>query len=143
MGTKETNLFADRMTPSEIARFSPVVGRIIPKIMRHWAVSDEDGASLLSVSGDQLSEMKGGHWQGLLTQAQLERASLLINIFSDLRRLHSSNEAADQWVSRALRDPPFEGRRPLDLMLAGSEGILSVRCWLLAALTEGAESYRR
>ena len=59
----------------------------------------------------------------------LERLSHVFAIYKSLQLL-LPGQAADEWIHQPNDAPLFEGRRALDLMLAGVAGLFLVRAYL-------------
>jgi uncharacterized protein (DUF2384 family) len=65
--------------------------------------------------------------QGLLSQDELTRISLLTGIFKALNILFSQR-LANQWTSRPNSNPMFNNAPPLDLLVRGGvPGMIEVR----------------
>ena len=93
-----------------------------------WGLSGGEICALLgAISERTWFRMKKGQWPGALSQDELTRVSGLIGIFKGLRLLFSL-PLADEWVRLPNRNPLFQGRRPLDVMIEGGiPAILEVR----------------
>jgi hypothetical protein len=48
-----------------------------------------------------------------------DRVSLLLGIYKGLRVLFEDSQQATTWIDRANTLPPFNGRRPRELMTSG------------------------
>lgn len=62
--------------------------------------------------------MRAGHWEGLLNEDQLTRASLLISIFNGLHSLFG-NDLADRWPRLINQGPVFDHKSPVQAMVEG------------------------
>lgn len=126
MATAEQNevginaLFPDE---TERARLSQPAIKAVIRIFRFWTLDDQQSASLLGVSENDLREMQDGRYDRLLSNSQMTRASAIIGLYADLHTLFQ-NDLADRWITLENNGKIYEGRRPLDLML--EEGILAM-----------------
>jgi len=62
--------------------------------------------------------MKAGRWEGLLSQDQLTRASVLIGVFKGLQLLFA-DDMADRWPKLVNSAPVFGRRAPVLTMIEG------------------------
>ncbi len=116
--------------PDTRTRLSPSAIQAFFKIVKHWALRNEDSMALFGgVSHGRYYDLKKTA-RGALTQDELTRVSLLIGIFKALNILFSQ-ELANQWVSRPNSNPIFNHARPLDrLVRGGVPGFMEVRSFL-------------
>jgi hypothetical protein len=104
------------------------------RIADRWELSPDQRALLLGRSGRTAYRWKGGATsEGRPLQRDiLERISLLIGIYEDIRKFFGAGPAADGWIRRPNAD--FGGEPPLSRLLAGNvEDIVEVRRYLGAA----------
>lgn len=108
----------DLSDKAERERLSPAALRGFFQLIERWQVRDEDARALLGgISNGPFYELKKKP-ERTLDSDKLLRVSLLLGIFKALHILYSE-ELADRWVQLANKNPLFEGRTPLDLMLQG------------------------
>jgi uncharacterized protein (DUF2384 family) len=96
-------------------------------IVDKWELRNEDAMALLGgASHGRYYELKKNR-NGLLSQDELTRISLLIGIFKALNILFSQR-LANQWTSRPNSNPMFNSAPPLQLLVrAGVPGMIGVR----------------
>jgi len=92
--------------------------KAVLRLIDAWGGSNAEGAALLGVSESTWDRMKGGKWEGTLSQDQLTRASALIGVFKGLHLLFA-NDMADRWPNLANRGPIFERKTPIQAMIEG------------------------
>jgi uncharacterized protein (DUF2384 family) len=99
-------------------RLSRAAIHALVRITEKWGLKNEDAMALLGgiSNGRYYALKKNG--DGLLTQDELTRISLLIGIFKALHILFSA-KLADQWISRPNSNPMFCNRPPLALLVEG------------------------
>lgn len=108
----------DLSDKDERERLSPAALRGFFQLIERWQVRDEDARALLGgISNGPFYELKKKP-ERTLDSDKLLRVSLLLGIFKALHILYS-DELADRWVQLANKNPLFEGRTPLELMLQG------------------------
>ena len=114
-------------TPSGLQTFSGesdrrrLTGAAVKAVLRlvdAWGGSNAEGAALLGVSESTWDRMKGGKWEGVLTQDQLTRASALIGVFKGLHLLFA-NDMADRWPKLVNKGPIFDRLTPVQAMIEG------------------------
>lgn len=96
---------------------APAVKAVL-RLIHAWDGSNAEGAALLGVSESTWDRMKGGKWEGVLSQDQLTRASALIGVFKGLHLLFA-DDMADRWPRLANRGPIFDRRSPIQAMIEG------------------------
>lgn len=109
------------------------------RIARAWELKPDEAAKLLGRSGRTAtyryrpgSSSRASSQPGRLDANVLERISLLLGIYEDLRLLFGRGKIADQWLRRPHRD--FGERPPLERMLAGNvSDVYVVRRYLAVA----------
>lgn len=109
-----------RLTPAALEGFL--------RVAHIWRLASQESTGLLGGIADRTwFRMKAHEWSGSLSQDQLTRLSGIFGVFKGLNLLFSQN-IADEWVRLANRGGPFNGRSPLEVMLAeGIPGIIRVR----------------
>jgi len=97
------------------------------KITEEWNLKNAEAIALLGgISQTRYYKLKRTH-QGVLTQDELTRVSLLVGVFRALHVLFHG-KFANEWVSRRNSNPMFKNASPLSRMIeAGIPGILAVR----------------
>lgn len=79
-------------------------------------------AEMLAVLGDmpRSTMHRGLQQQNVKVSRDVrDRVSLLLGIYKGLRVLFEDSEQALTWIDRANTLPPFNGRRPRELMVSG------------------------
>lgn len=99
-------------------RLTGAAVKAVLRLVEAWGGSNAEGAALLGVSESTWDRMKGGKWEGVLTQDQLTRASALIGVFKGLHLLFA-NDMADRWPKLANRGPIFDRLTPIQAMIEG------------------------
>lgn len=98
------------------------------RIVARWGLEPKQAAKLLGRS-DRTVTYRYAERPGRLPADVLERISLLVGIYEDVRLMFGSGPIADEWLKRPHRD--FGGRAPLDRMLAGNVAdLVAVRRYL-------------
>jgi uncharacterized protein (DUF2384 family) len=109
---------ADLSDKDERERLSPAALRGFFQMVERWKVRDEDARALLGgISNGPFYELKKKP-ERTLDSDKLLRISLLLGIFKALHILYS-DELADRWLQLPNKNPLFEGKTPLDVMLRG------------------------
>lgn len=103
-------------------------------IQQDWALDDDTMCALLDVTEEE--------WAGRpdikFTAEQTRRASYLLAIWASLQRLYSG-ELPHMWMGIPNKNPLFNGKTPIDHVLAnGEEGLASIRALLEGWLGHGA-----
>jgi hypothetical protein len=88
------------------------------RIAEVWRLSNAQSAALLGVSGSTWDRIKRGERNEILSQDQLTRASAVIGLYKGLRLLFADG-MADRWPVLENRGPLFQGKTPIDAMVAG------------------------
>lgn len=99
-------------------RLTGAAVKAVLRLIEAWGGSNAEGAALLGVSESTWDRMKGGRWDGVLSQDQLTRASALIGVFKGLHLLFA-DDMADRWPKLANRGPIFDRRTPVQAMIEG------------------------
>lgn len=99
-------------------RLTGAAVKAVLRLVEAWGGSNAEGAALLGVSESTWDRMKGGKWDGALSQDQLTRASALIGVFKGLHLLFADG-MADRWPKLANEGPIFDRRTPIQAMIEG------------------------
>ncbi len=99
-------------------RLTGAAVKAVLRLVDAWSGSNAEGAALLGVSESTWDRMKGGKWDGTLSQDQLTRASALIGVFKGLHLLFA-NDMADRWPKLVNRGPIFDRKTPIEAMIEG------------------------
>lgn len=99
-------------------RLTGAAVKAVLRLVEAWGGSNAEGAALLGVSESTWDRMKGGRWDGTLSQDQLTRASALIGVFKGLHLLFADG-MADRWPKLVNRGPIFDRKTPLQAMIEG------------------------
>lgn len=99
-------------------RLTAVAVKAVLRLIDAWGGSNAEGAALLGVSESTWDRMKAGKWDGVLSQDQMTRASVLIGLFKGLHLLFA-NDMADRWPRLVNRGPIFDRRAPIHAMIDG------------------------
>jgi Antitoxin Xre-like helix-turn-helix domain len=99
-------------------RLTGAAVKAVLRLVDAWGGSNAEGAALLGVSESTWDRMKGGKWDGTLSQDQLTRASALIGVFKGLHLLFA-DDMADRWPKLVNAGPIFDRRTPIQAMIEG------------------------
>ncbi|CAN7439977.1 antitoxin Xre-like helix-turn-helix domain-containing protein [Rhizobium sp. LjRoot254] len=83
-----------------------------------WNLRNADAAALFDVPIATWNRMKAGQYRGTLDRDKAMRASLIIGIFKGLRLLFNG-PLEYGWPALKNSGPLYEGRTPVELMIAG------------------------
>jgi antitoxin Xre/MbcA/ParS-like protein len=103
---------------SDRRRLTGAAVKAVLRLVDAWGGSNAEGAALLGVSESTWDRMKGGKWDGTLSQDQLTRASALIGVFKGLHLLFA-DDMADRWPKLVNAGPIFDRRTPIQAMIEG------------------------
>lgn len=103
---------------SDRRRLTGAAVKAVLRLVDAWGGSNAEGAALLGVSESTWDRMKGGKWDGTLSQDQLTRASALIGVFKGLHLLFADG-MADRWPKLVNRGPIFDRKTPIQAMIEG------------------------
>ncbi len=117
--------------PSQRARLSPVARRAADRLRLAWGLSQEQFDALVGTSP---AERAGG---SPMSEDQLRRVGLLVAIYADLHRLHTT-ELADAWIARPNANEIFGGRSPVDAMALGGLPTIAAVAELLVGRVAGS-----
>jgi hypothetical protein len=99
-------------------RLTAAAVKAVLRLVDAWGGSNAEGAALLGVSESTWDRMKGGKWDGTLSQDQLTRASALVGVFKGLHLLFA-DDMADRWPKLVNAGPIFDRRTPIQAMIEG------------------------
>lgn len=88
------------------------------KLAATWHLSRDESSILLGVSARTLKHYERTSKCKVLNRSTLERISLLINVWTDLRSLFRSSDDAIRWLH--TNNVLFGNMTPLERMLAGN-----------------------
>lgn len=98
-------------------KVSTIVKAVV-RAVQAWDLTGAEAAALFDVPQATWDRMKQDTFKGRLDRDKVTRASLIIGIFKGLRLLFNG-PLETQWPVLANRGAPFNGRRPVDMMIAG------------------------
>ncbi|MEO1191445.1 MAG: DUF2384 domain-containing protein [Pseudomonadota bacterium] len=105
--------------PDVRARCTPSAVAAICRLAAHWGLSAGDIRMLLGdVSERTWFRMKSGLWSGSLSQDCMTRVSILLGLYEGLETLFDK-QLAREWPTLANKGPLFDGRTPIEVMIAG------------------------
>ncbi len=102
---------------SERARVDAVVKAVV-RSAEAWKLTNAEAAGLFDVPPATWSRMKSGTFGGRLDQDKVTRASLIIGLYKGLRLLFNG-PLTFGWPKTANTGPGFDGRTPIEVMIAG------------------------
>ena len=109
---------------------SPEVAAIVKAVTRaaeFWNLRNADAAALFDVPIATWNRMKAGQYRGMLDRDKTMRASLIVGIFKGLRLLFNG-PLAYGWPAAPNAGPLYQGRTPVEFMIAGGiPAIMRVR----------------
>ncbi|KIH78182.1 hypothetical protein GFER_01545 [Geoalkalibacter ferrihydriticus DSM 17813] len=107
------------------------LARMIMRLLEHWDLSAEDQCLLLGLSPQARTSL-GRYRRGEPLADSVDllgRAGHLLAIHKSLRIFFPHDrDLAYRWISQP--NSRFAGRRPLDIMREGYEGLLAIRRYL-------------
>ncbi|WP_341213359.1 antitoxin Xre-like helix-turn-helix domain-containing protein [uncultured Limimaricola sp.] len=92
--------------------------RAVVRATASWGLSSAEAAALFDVPPATWARMKSGSFNGSLDRDKVTRASLILGIYKGLRLLFNG-PLTGRWPGLPNKGAPYEGRRPLDMMIAG------------------------
>ncbi|MEO7692245.1 MAG: hypothetical protein ABIS51_23370 [Sphingomonas sp.] len=93
-------------------------------------MTDQEAASTLGTVADSLSAARAGDSSAVAPDALL-RISYVLAIFRAINTLLPLPESADTWMQEKQIQPPFLGRRAIDMLASGNAAeIASLRAYL-------------
>ncbi|HAJ21746.1 MAG TPA: DUF2384 domain-containing protein [Rhodospirillaceae bacterium] len=100
------------------------------RIADSWKLTLREAALLADMSESTWKRAKKPGFVGDLTQDQTLRLSALIGLYKSLE-LYFNEPVSREWIKIPNQGPEFDGRRPIDAMIAGGLPIiLRVRGYL-------------
>ncbi|MEM1385938.1 MAG: antitoxin Xre-like helix-turn-helix domain-containing protein [Pseudomonadota bacterium] len=90
----------------------------VVRATRAWGLDNGEAAALFDVSAPTWGRMKGGTFKGNLDRDKVTRASLIIGLYKGLRLLFNG-PLTYGWPKQPNRGVGFNGRTPVDVMIAG------------------------
>ena len=134
----------DLSAPSVRSELAPAAVDGFIRLVGIWRLTAKQATYLLGEGSERTwFRMKAGESGSTLSQDALTRISALVGVYKGLHLLFS-DPLADNWVSRANSDAPFDGQSPIEHMIKG--GIpamlesLAVILMLLGAVFDGYAS---
>lgn len=120
------NLILERSTPDR----KGIALKAYARISDAWKLTLREAALLADMSESTWKRAKKPGFVGDLTQDQMLRLSALIGLYKSLE-LYFNEPVSREWVKIPNQGPEFDGRRPIDAMIAGGlPMILRVRGYL-------------
>jgi hypothetical protein len=107
--------FADE---ADRARLTRAASKAIVQLAKQWDLSNPDAAALLGVSASTWDRIKAERWDGVLSQDQLTRVSVLVGTYKGLHLLFADG-MADRWPRMPNRNSLFDRRSPIAAMIEG------------------------
>lgn len=120
------------------AAISAAVLRTMPGVAREWGCSDEEMASFLGIEVAKYRMWSSDPTRAALDGEQLERASLLLGIYSALATLLPFVDRQRWWLHHPNKGSLFQGKAPMEHMRNGGLSALrELRVYLDAELQGG------
>lgn len=88
------------------------------RIADAWSLSGREAAALADMSESTWKRAKKPGYAGDLTHDQMLRLSALVGLYKALE-LYFEPQLARRWIKLENKGPEFDGRRPVDAMIAG------------------------
>lgn len=95
-----------------------VLVKAIVRAMASWNLTAAEAAAIFDVPSATWSRMKSETFNGSLDRDKVTRASLIIGIYKGLRLLFNG-PLVSGWPTLPNEGHPYDGRRPVDVMIAG------------------------
>ena len=95
-----------------------VIVKAVVRAMDAWGLSSAEAAALFDVPQATWNRMKSATFNGSLDRDKVTRASLIIGIYKSLRLLFNG-PLTHGWPTMPNRGTPYDGRRPVDVMIVG------------------------
>jgi hypothetical protein len=92
--------------------------RAVVRATASWNLSNAEAAALFDVAPATWARMKASNFNGMLDRDKVTRASLIVGLYKGLRLLFNG-PLTEGWPTLPNRGEPYDGRRPLDLMIQG------------------------
>ena len=120
------SLVMERAAPDRQA----VALKVFSRIADAWSLTLREAAALADMSDSTWKRAKKPDYAGDLTRDQMLRLGALVGLYKSLE-LYFSEPISRDWVKLANAGPEFDGRRPVDAMIAGGlPKILRVRTYV-------------
>ena len=120
------SLVMERAAPDRQA----VALKAFSRIADAWSLTLREAAALADMSDSTWKRAKKPDYAGDLTRDQMLRLGALVGLYKSLE-LSFSEPISRDWVKLANAGPEFDGRRPVDAMIAGGlPKILRVRTYV-------------
>lgn len=120
------SLVMERAAPDRQA----VALKAFSRIADAWSLTLREAAALADMSDSTWKRAKKPGYSGDLTRDQMLRLSALVGLYKSLE-LYFSEPISRDWIKLANAGPEFDGRRPVDAMIAGGlPKILRVRTYV-------------
>lgn len=117
-------------TEQLLQRGSSVSSSLLPaifNIFNQWHLTGAQQMTLLGLSNEKtLYNWKSRPEKAKLTRDLLERASYILGIYKSLQILLPERVLSDQWLAVPNDNPLFNGKAPLERLLAGQVVDLAV-----------------
>lgn len=95
-----------------------VVVKAVVRATASWGLSATESSALFGVPDVTWIRMTSSTFDGSLDQDKVTRASLIIEIYKGIRILFNGHLTTG-WLTLANKGEPYNGRRPVDLMISG------------------------
>lgn len=116
-------------------RLTSAAWRASEQLRRSWSLTSQQISDLIGANDADVDQPLTS--EPPMSDEQLHRVGLLVGIYADLHRLHSTG-LADAWMTRPNSNDLFHGQPPVVTMTAGGlAAIIEVRD-LLAGRVAGA-----
>lgn len=92
--------------------------RAVVRALDAWGLGSAEAAALFDVPPATWARMKAGTFRGSLDRDKATRASLIVGIYKGLRLLFDG-PLTFGWPTLPNRGAPYDGRRPVDVMIRG------------------------
>ena len=108
---------ADGIEPRD-GRPAATIAKAVGRACALWGLGDAEASRLFGVPEALWPRMKAGAFHGRLEKDQVLRASLILGIFTALRRTFNG-DLVYGWPTAPNADPLFKGRSPVAVMIEG------------------------
>lgn len=107
-----------QVTPIADREKVSVIVKAVVRATQQWRLTGNEAAALFDVPRATWDRMKQDAFKGRLDRDKVTRASLIIGIFKGLRLLFNG-PLTTEWLSLPNNGAPYDGKRPIDMMIAG------------------------
>ena len=112
-------------------KISPAGLRTFFRIMDAWGIDDEKSINIINSTVKEYYGWKDNPDSARVSDAQLQRLSLVFGIYKSLQILLPDRQIADAWLKLKNSSTTFNGGSPLDLMSSGRiEDLVKIRQYL-------------